>query len=1000
MNVRKPSPGMPRDPSTKTLKILFAQSRNQCAAPGCENPIIAEATELDQAAPVAQVAHIVPRSAGGPRADPSFPRDRINDESNLILLCGHHHALVDAHDSTYTAEELRRWKAAHLDAEPAAKTLMERADAKARQLQFEEAAELFGEAADRASEPQRELQAEAHLGAARCLFELPRRVPAPDAAARIERHVEAAAASGVRHAAVAVARTWVARVRKDPELALRLAVEANEAADATPVDKADAIRAQLGALLALNRVDEAVALCDGPAREIVEVVNGEPWLRLAIVRLIALAAGTSDELPSAVSQFAERARTEATSASQRDGIYPLEIAYRVGELASTLGDEGCIAEAVTTSATAYEIAGLQADPELVLSLALQTIEVAAAGNYEAVVRRVLASVAGDASVFIRKEDPTSGPVYQVLTAAARGRCFVQLAQHEERETESTSGLLLEALNALEEAAGVATSKADKLSRLGDLSLLCADIAYWRGQAAAGLGQSAEAAQHFRAVRSESAKRNAGFWRARGLLAWVNESKAIRQSGHLDDAYRTLQDAISAIRGFCAEHPDDPGPPLLLEHAEGFISHMERHEVPVFKWLRSPEAGEISRASLTSTLHHNVAAQAEPLVSWWQKWTEWNDGETGEMLAPFLDFWGRGGLCRVAAAVRPEAHRAVAVDARSLEEVRRWARVLCPLFETVIVKWKGPIGDYVVQCPIPADYGSPGGHGYEIVNEAIYDVSSDPNELLWVMSVSNASLVTHELAAFLANEAMPLLRAGRLVVVPAPLVGCTQSAIGWTDDLFVTGLLGGAVSVVGAASAPVADASSQRRILDLTSTVVPYIENVTLADLATVLEEAGDWLGPLRSVILKAIAGDDLRHERWDQIAVLQDEINDACRELEGRYGRIVRAEHSDTWRLAQVNSSVVATERPDESHRGDESGEPITDLLRTIGRPTGDPGPWIPYWLLRGAGGYLNWTAPLDNGSPEDAPGGPECPIPGPRSPSSSWLHPGTLGFGMRAVVG
>lgn len=56
------------------------------------------------------MAHIVAHSDKGPRADPSFPPEKRNLAENLILLCPTHHVLVDAQDSTYTIDELRRWK--------------------------------------------------------------------------------------------------------------------------------------------------------------------------------------------------------------------------------------------------------------------------------------------------------------------------------------------------------------------------------------------------------------------------------------------------------------------------------------------------------------------------------------------------------------------------------------------------------------------------------------------------------------------------------------------------------------------------------------------------------------------------------------------------------------------------------------------------------------------------------------------------------------------------
>lgn len=105
---------MSSSPSIATLKVLFAQSRNRCAAPDCRNEIIAPGTPMDAPVVVGQVAHIVARSPEGPRGDPNFPKAKIHDESNLILLCPHHHSLVDAQESTYTVEDLQRWKQQHL----------------------------------------------------------------------------------------------------------------------------------------------------------------------------------------------------------------------------------------------------------------------------------------------------------------------------------------------------------------------------------------------------------------------------------------------------------------------------------------------------------------------------------------------------------------------------------------------------------------------------------------------------------------------------------------------------------------------------------------------------------------------------------------------------------------------------------------------------------------------------------------------------------------------
>jgi hypothetical protein len=101
---------VPRNYSDRDLKILFGLSGNRCAFPTCRNEIIARATDFDPAAVVGQVAHIVASSEKGPRGDPDFPKEQLDREPNLLLLCGQHHALVDKQPNTFTVEQLRRWK--------------------------------------------------------------------------------------------------------------------------------------------------------------------------------------------------------------------------------------------------------------------------------------------------------------------------------------------------------------------------------------------------------------------------------------------------------------------------------------------------------------------------------------------------------------------------------------------------------------------------------------------------------------------------------------------------------------------------------------------------------------------------------------------------------------------------------------------------------------------------------------------------------------------------
>jgi hypothetical protein len=94
----------------RDIKLLFGKSGMYCAFPECMNRLVAPETGNDSEAILGFIAHIVAHSDIGPRADPSFPKDERDRYSNLILLCGHHHTLVDAQDAKYTVTEMKRWK--------------------------------------------------------------------------------------------------------------------------------------------------------------------------------------------------------------------------------------------------------------------------------------------------------------------------------------------------------------------------------------------------------------------------------------------------------------------------------------------------------------------------------------------------------------------------------------------------------------------------------------------------------------------------------------------------------------------------------------------------------------------------------------------------------------------------------------------------------------------------------------------------------------------------
>lgn len=92
-----------------TIKLLFATART-CAYPGCQVPLVFEDRDRDVRSVSVQIAHMRSPKATGPRYDPDYPKDKLNSDENLLLLCWTHHHPVDSNESKYTIEELLEWK--------------------------------------------------------------------------------------------------------------------------------------------------------------------------------------------------------------------------------------------------------------------------------------------------------------------------------------------------------------------------------------------------------------------------------------------------------------------------------------------------------------------------------------------------------------------------------------------------------------------------------------------------------------------------------------------------------------------------------------------------------------------------------------------------------------------------------------------------------------------------------------------------------------------------
>ncbi|MFI8459144.1 hypothetical protein [Kitasatospora sp. NPDC085464] len=98
------------EPLSQVARDLWVLSGNECAYDGCTQRLMDES-----GAWVGEIAHIIGVGSTGARNDPSLTDDELRHFSNLVILCGTHHTMIDHVGSRdqYTVEYLRAMKERH-----------------------------------------------------------------------------------------------------------------------------------------------------------------------------------------------------------------------------------------------------------------------------------------------------------------------------------------------------------------------------------------------------------------------------------------------------------------------------------------------------------------------------------------------------------------------------------------------------------------------------------------------------------------------------------------------------------------------------------------------------------------------------------------------------------------------------------------------------------------------------------------------------------------------
>ena len=95
---------------SSVIKKLFAYSGNQCVMPDCTDTLVDVSGTM-----LGKIAHICGAEKGAARYDPTMNDEQRRDISNLFIVCGKHHDIIDDknNEKDYPADLLRKYKATH-----------------------------------------------------------------------------------------------------------------------------------------------------------------------------------------------------------------------------------------------------------------------------------------------------------------------------------------------------------------------------------------------------------------------------------------------------------------------------------------------------------------------------------------------------------------------------------------------------------------------------------------------------------------------------------------------------------------------------------------------------------------------------------------------------------------------------------------------------------------------------------------------------------------------
>jgi len=329
-----------------------------------------------------------------------------------------------------------------------------------------------------------------------------------------------------------------------------------------------------------------------------------------------------------------------------------------------------------------------------------------------------------------------------------------------------------------------------------------------------------------------------------------------------------------------------------------------------------------------------------LIDWW-------DG-IGEKFSPcgVYGMWGEANYGRMLLNHRAFAKKSfhLCVEISSVREARLACRMLSPICDCLTLLWKGLFKPNPIIVPVPFEFEEPI-RGWKPRPPKYWDEGARMYGS--VMPPLGGFTLPYPIVKFYMEEARDLVAAGRLVLVPGPMVGCLGLGHDDTERMFCD--VAAADVVIRRTGRP-----RERHPLEM---VVPWFPSIPMRDLAKLCEDHSECLAELRRKCLEwssnVVSNQSLLLTR------IKAEIGLLSRDIERAFKRVGGAASSGSQLEMQRVKGVGG-----QAKRADIGVSPLrceaNNRIAAFVDESFSVHPWFPYWSFEQRGFQWQLGAPLD----------------------------------------